>query len=70
MQGKINIKKGICPRCNGTGKARQFNRLQKYSEKLRIKAEKLHNKGFTLREIAKKLRLNHPQTIKNILSYK
>lgn len=70
MFGKRIKQKGICPRCKGTGKARAFNRFPKYSEKVRNKAEKLFDKGFTLREIAKKLKIKHPQTIKNILSNK
>ena len=70
MRGNIIKKKGICPRCLGTGFSRQFNREQKYDEKLRLKAEKLFEKGLSLRLIAKELKINHPQTIKNILSYK
>jgi hypothetical protein len=61
---------GICPRCEGTGKARAFNRYPKYSETTRRKAEKLWDTGMSLREIAKILYIKHPQTIKNILSYK
>lgn len=69
-KGKRITKKGICPRCCGTGKARTFNRQEKYPEKIRIKAEKLFDMGLTLRNIAQKLKISHPQTIKNILSYK
>lgn len=70
MQGKVIKTTGICPRCHGTGKARLFNRSSKYNEKIRDKAVELYDKNFSLREIAKKLKINHPQTIKNILSYK
>lgn len=61
------IKKGICPRCNGTGFSRAFNRESKFSSDTRIRAEKLFNEGVTLRGIAKELGLKHPQTIKFIL---
>ena len=70
MQGKITKIKTTCPRCHGTGKARAFNRNQKYSEKLRERIKKLYDKGYSLRKIANKLALNHPQTVKNILSCK
>lgn len=70
MHGKRIKIKGICPRCRGTGKARAFNRKSKYTEKDRKRAEKLFDKKLTLREIAKKMKIKHPQTIKNILSYK
>ena len=68
--GKRKKELGICPRCKGTGKSRQFNRSPKYSEAVRTKAEKLFDKNLSLREIAKRLKIKHPQTIKNILSYK
>lgn len=70
MQGKRVKTKTICPRCNGTGFARNFNRNQKYSEKTRQKAEVLFDQGLTLREIAKRLKIKHPQTVRNILSKK
>ena len=70
MLGKRTKKTGVCPRCSGTGRARAFNREQKYDEKLRKKAEILFDKGLTLREIAREVGVNHPQSIKNILSYK
>ena len=61
------IKKGICPRCRGTGFSRAFNRKSRYSEKIRKRAKSLVEQGLTLRVIAKKLNINHPQTIRNIL---
>ena len=70
MQGKKIKTKCVCPRCGGTGKARQFNRVEKYNDKVRQRAIVLFDKGLSLREIATKLKINHPQTIKNILSYK
>lgn len=62
--------KSICPRCQGTGYSRAFNRNPKYSEKIKDRAEKLFLVGHTLREIADELDLKHPQTVKNILSYR
>lgn len=64
------VKSGVCPRCRGTGRARVFNRRPKYSEALRATAGRLHDRGLSLRAIAKRLRLPHPQTVKNILSYR
>jgi DNA-binding LacI/PurR family transcriptional regulator len=66
-QGKRIKGKGICPRCHGTGNSRAFNRYSKYSKITREKAQELIAKGFTLRYIARKLKINHPQTIKNIV---
>lgn len=61
------VKKKVCPRCNGTGISRAFNRHPKYSEAVRVQAATLWDKGFSLREIAAKLHLKHPQTVKNLL---
>jgi hypothetical protein len=67
LHGERIKTKGVCPRCLGTGKARAYNRKQKYDQKIRDKCAKLFDKGLTLREIANKLGLNHPQTVKNIM---
>ena len=63
-------KESICPRCNGTGHSRAFNRRPKFSEEVRNKAIELFDKKLPLREIAKKFKIKHTQTIKNILNYK
>lgn len=68
MQGKIKNILTVCPRCHGTGKSRDFNKEPKYSYELQKRAGKLYAKGFSLREVAKKLGLSHPQIVKNILS--
>lgn len=70
MQGKVIKKVGRCPRCGGTGRARQFNKEQKYNEKTRTRAAVLYESGVSLRVIAKRLGIKHPQTVKNIISYK
>ena len=67
---KSKAAKRVCPRCHGTGVSRAFNRLPKYSERTRDKAAKLFDAGLSLRQIAKKLHINSPQTVKNILSYR
>jgi transposase-like protein len=67
MKEKRDNKKGICQRCNGTGFSRQFNRNPKYSKEIRKKCVELFDKDLSLREIAKRLKLKHPQTVKNIL---
>jgi transposase-like protein len=67
MQGKISKILTICPRCNGTGHARSYNKQPKYSFAIQKKARKLYESGMSLREIANILHLHHPQTVKNII---
>lgn len=57
----------ICPRCNGTGKARSFRNMPKFPLSVLKNAEELYQKGLTLRQIGKEIGVKHPQTVKNIL---
>jgi hypothetical protein len=60
--------KETCPRCNGTGYSRAFNRRPKYGLKVKNKAIALFDKGWSYRQIATKLNIKHPQTIFNIIN--
>ena len=61
------VGKGVCPRCHGSGLSRAFNRKEKFNKTIIRKTMKLFKNNLPLREIAEKIGVKHPQTVKYIL---
>jgi len=60
-----------CPLCNGKGKILSLYRSpHSYSYKQIKEARKLYRNGLSLRKIAQKMKIKHPQTIKNLIHRK
>ena len=57
-----------CPLCKGFGKI--VDQRGNYSEKIREKARKLYAKGVRLREIGRRLDIDHPQKVKSLIMSK
>ena len=56
-----------CPICNGRGKLKITSKFIKPNlEKIKI-AKALRKAGYSLREIAKLMNINHPQSIQHLL---
>jgi len=60
-----------CPLCNGSGTIkRKKGSPYSYTYKEIEQARRLHRKGLNLRQIAKEMGINHPQTINNLIRRK
>ena len=57
----------FCPLCRGTGRVIDKHH---YPDSIREKARKLYSQGVKLREIGRKLGVNHPQKVKSLIMAK
>ena len=57
-----------CPLCKGFGKI--VDQRGYYSDEVRAKARELFAKGIGLREIGRRLDIDHPQKVKSLIMSK
>ena len=57
-----------CPLCQGTGKI--VSHYIQYPPEIRAKARKLYRQGIGLREIGRRLKINHPQKVYSLIMAK
>ena len=68
MKKELKNKFRVCPLCLGSGKIKSLTgSYQYYNAEIRQKARELYRKGFSYREIGKKIGVNHPQKVASMI---